>query len=579
MAKLPISKKILLLTSLQCLIILTFFLYSAINMVQDKCQKYLLQNHTISAHLLQDFTMRTKTIADLSAFPVTQIPGAYKNVIYSSLSHDTFLSNFTETQLISDNIISHLNNNKYLQGIHIYNLKGNGIYCESDNLNYFFTKAQPDSFWFQTSLKNLGRACLFPVDSIQETVKGDHSPSCYYISRAIINVERYRPVGIIVLSIHISDLDEYFSSVRPFSSQQYAILENEQPIAGNLSITPFVLNRLKDSEKSFLIIREDSGFQLYQHSEGEACQVIIKTPLRSIMASFSGIPIVFFLILCGLLMLIVLFFYHVLQSINRPITQLADACNELELDCFPVVPDQGLSPELHMLSASFNKMSQRIDYLINKILRKDIYERDLELQLLRTQINPHYLYNTLECMRMRAYINKDYKVSEMAELLAHNLQYGLRNTGIEVTLKEETQRLEEYITLMSYHYEHHVNISLCIPEYLLPYKTIKLLFQPLVENAIVHGMKTKTCIDIDILGYIEENRLYFTISDNGSGISPDELELLKKDLNDFSLSSSSIGLKNISRRLSLYYGKPYGLDIASIYGSGTIITVCIPANL
>ncbi len=253
---------------------------------------------------------------------------------------------------------------------------------------------------------------------------------------------------------------------------------------------------------------------------------------------------------------IVFFFHHVLQSINRPITQLAAACNQLELDCFPTVEDGNLSPELYMLSSAFNKMSRRIEFLVNKILRKDIFERDLELQLLRTQINPHYLYNTLECMRMRAYINKDYKVSEMAELLGHNLQYGLRNTGAEVTLREEFLRLNEYITLMSYHYENAIHTNICVPDELLSFKTIKLLFQPLVENAIVHGMNQSSRIDIDILGYQEDGRLYFTVSDNGNGISPGELDALNKRLNDTSLSSSSIGLKNISRRLSLYYGEP-----------------------
>ena len=139
--------------------------------------------------------------------------------------------------------------------------------------------------------------------------------------------------------------------------------------------------------------------------------------------------------------------------------------------------------------------------------------------------------------------------------------------------------MQEYIKLVLYHYENAVHVNICIPEELLKYKTIKLLFQPLVENAVVHGTKQKPCIDIDILGYEEGNTLFFTVSDNGSGMPESQLKALNDQLNDSSLSTPSIGLKNINRRLSLYYGEAYGLKIHSVYSIGTTITVSIPAKL
>ncbi|RGY97502.1 cache domain-containing protein [Clostridium sp. AM58-1XD] len=252
MWNLPIRKKIILLTFLQCLIVITFFLYSAVNAVQDRLQKYLSQNNAAGAYILQNFSMRTETIADLSAFPITQIPGSYKNTVYSSLSHDTFLSNYSETRLIADNIITHLNNNKSLQGISIYDLNGNGIYCQANDIDYFFTKASSQSPWFQYALNRSGGACLFPVNSIKDAVKGDHSPSCYYIARAVMNVERYRPVGLIVLSIYSTDLDEYFSKVKPFSNQTYAVMEGGRYIAGDLFPSPEIISRLANTERPFL---------------------------------------------------------------------------------------------------------------------------------------------------------------------------------------------------------------------------------------------------------------------------------------------------------------------------------------
>ncbi|MDO4278092.1 MAG: histidine kinase [Lachnoclostridium edouardi] len=579
MTRLSIHKKILLLISLQTLIIVTFFLYSTANIFQNKFKDCLSQNNYISSTMVSDFSIRTETGKDISAFPVIQIPGSSQDIVYQALSQNTFLSDYGVNKTIADTVIPYINSSKFIHGISIYDLSGTGIYCESNKFTYFLYNTNPEKAWFQQTMKGNGSALIFPSESLSSAIMMDSYTPCYYIARAVMNVERYRPVGIVVISMSISDLDEYFSTVRQFSNQKLSLLYENQKISGNLEADNEILKTLENSDLSYTIKKEPDGLTLYQLSQSGSYQVLVSTPLSNIWNSISHINILFFILLGCLLLFTIIFFYLILRSIHRPISRLAEACDQLKLDYFPTVSDKGLSPELYTLSTSFNHMSKRIEYLINKILKKDIFERDLELQLLRTQINPHYLYNTLECMRMEAYIKEDFKVSEMAQLLGRNLQYGLRDTGAEVPLSQELSHLQEYIKLVLYHYENAVHVNICIPEELLKYKTIKLLFQPLVENAVVHGTKQKPCIDIDILGYEEGNTLFFTVSDNGSGMPESQLKALNDQLNDSSLSTPSIGLKNINRRLSLYYGEAYGLKIHSVYSIGTTITVSIPAKL
>ena len=139
------------------------------------------------------------------------------------------------------------------------------------------------------------------------------------------------------------------------------------------------------------------------------------------------------MILGGIIFMIFQMVGRILKALNR----LIEACNHFELGHINKVSKEGLPEEFQTLVSSFNKMSKRIDLLIHEVFVKQQEKQETELQLLRTQINPHYLYNTLEIMHMKAYMCQDYETATMAELLGQNLQYGLRNTTKEVPLEEE----------------------------------------------------------------------------------------------------------------------------------------------
>ena len=256
---------------------------------------------------------------------------------------------------------------------------------------------------------------------------------------------------------------------------------------------------------------------------------------------------------------------------------LVSACGEIGQGNFSVRVEIPPDAELGYLTNSFNQMAGQVEHLINTVYLKDIAERDLELQMLRNQINPHFLYNTLESMRMAAYTEGAHDISQMCLLLADVLRYGVSSPTELVTLQEEIEHLKEYITLQQYRFHYAVKINVMVSQDLYEFLSLKLMFQPLVENALNHGFEGFTGNErIGIFGYQKEGILYFQVTDNGVGMAPEQVEALNGYIRGENEAFTSIGLKNVHRRIELYYGIGYGLTIESQEGRGTSVCIKIP---
>ncbi len=218
---------------------------------------------------------------------------------------------------------------------------------------------------------------------------------------------------------------------------------------------------------------------------------------------------------------------------------------------------------------SYSKMTE-------EVYQKTISEKDLNLQMLRSQINPHFLYNILDSMRMAALnVGYDY-LANMCELLAKILRYGVSNPKNVVTVEEEQNHLQEYISLISIRYSN-IAIHMNIDPSIYHCRMLKLLLQPLVENSVNHGIADHATDGmIQIWGFRKDDTLVFMVADNGNGMDERHLQLLRDYLDDKNNAFTSIGLKNIKKRIQLYYGEKYDLTIDSRYGQGTSVTITLP---
>lgn len=206
----------------------------------------------------------------------------------------------------------------------------------------------------------------------------------------------------------------------------------------------------------------------------------------------------------------------------------------------------------------------------------------MEYKMLASQINPHYLYNTLETIRMKALTAGNKEVADCIKILGKTLQYVLKNTGTtSTTLKKEVDHVENYLAIQKLRFGDRINYKLDVQEGMDmdEFQTLPLLLQPIVENAVVHGLE---CMDneghIEIKIYQNSNeQLNIIISDNGKGMSPEEFEMVSRKLNTPGLKlESSIGVYNICERIRLHYGNEYGLQIESEYGKGTRVILRLP---
>ena len=208
-------------------------------------------------------------------------------------------------------------------------------------------------------------------------------------------------------------------------------------------------------------------------------------------------------------------------------------------------------------------------------------QQKMEFKMLASQINPHFLYNTLETIRMKAITAGNRDVANAILLLGKSMHYVLENTGTASTsLKKELDYISTYLAIQKLRFDDRVNYTLTVPEDMDPgeYQILPLLLQPLVENAILHGLAdTETDGRIVVaVSKKDDDLLLIDISDNGRGMDEAELDALEKGLQVQKTSSANIGIYNINRRIKLFYGSAYGMEIKSQPDKGTHITLTLP---
>ncbi|MBO4505161.1 MAG: sensor histidine kinase [Lachnospiraceae bacterium] len=209
-------------------------------------------------------------------------------------------------------------------------------------------------------------------------------------------------------------------------------------------------------------------------------------------------------------------------------------------------------------------------------------QQKIEFKMLSSQINPHFLYNTLETIRMKALAAGDTEVANATRLLGKSMRYVLENTGTkDTTLQKELDHLKVYLQIQQLRFGDRVNYEIKVQEGLKPdeFRMLALLLQPVAENAIVHGLESRETDGMVLIDVrTEGDRLIIEISDNGDGIGEAELAELKERLGSYESEdrTNSIGLYNVNRRIKLSYGTEYGVGIESEKGKGTCVSVVIP---
>lgn len=238
--------------------------------------------------------------------------------------------------------------------------------------------------------------------------------------------------------------------------------------------------------------------------------------------------------------------------------------------------------EIDNLGRSYNSLIDRINTLIRTVYLEEVKrantenkKKEAEMNALQAQINPHFIYNTLESINWIIKLNRNEEASRMIKLFSDLLHVSVDRRNLCVSIEEELNHIDIYIKLQQIRYKGRLAFINNVPEKIMKYKTLKLLLQPLVENAIMHGMSASdNVLTIFISAAVQDNSIVINIADDGAGIAEDKLNEINEGLKADSMES--IGVKNVNDRIQLYFGNQYYLKLNSVYGEGTKVIIKLP---
>ena len=262
------------------------------------------------------------------------------------------------------------------------------------------------------------------------------------------------------------------------------------------------------------------------------------------------------------------------RSITKPISNLNETMQKASSN-LQIVADQSDIEEINSLSRSFNQLIQKIDNLLKKIKEDAKLQRQSEIKVLQAQINPHFLYNTLDALNWKALQHQDTEMTTLIRSLCDFYRISLSNGDEFIPIKDEIKHVECYLKIQSIRFKNQFTYDLEVEPHLLSMYCLKILLQPLIENAITHGLRPLDYPgEIHIRIFTQDNNIIMTVEDNGVGMSEQMLDEVKNGLSNQALHK--YGLYNINQRIRLTYGETYGIHIQSQLNSGTKVTVTIP---
>ncbi|MCI9200490.1 MAG: sensor histidine kinase [Lachnospiraceae bacterium] len=287
----------------------------------------------------------------------------------------------------------------------------------------------------------------------------------------------------------------------------------------------------------------------------------------------------FFLIAFACIFVSILFFsYYIPLSITRPIRKLSEVTDQVAKGDLSVRFDARSGVEVNRLSDSLNTMIDKINELLEQVTTEQIRLRKAEFELLQTQINPHFLYNTLDTIIWLAEAGKQREVVGMVGSLSEFFRASLNQGKDIISIREELQHVKSYLEIQQVRYQDILKYEIQVPGELDKYLIPKITIQPIVENALYHGIKNKRGLGrIRVSGKKEEGGFAIQVEDNGIGINEERLRQVRDKIQYRTPAENDIyGLYNVNERIRLNFGEKFGISIESVYGEGTVVSIHLP---
>lgn len=398
--------------------------------------------------------------------------------------------------------------------------------------------------------------------------------------KSITNIDNTKYLGALVLLIRETNISSAFRDLPDSSSRDFYITdENGQILSSSSSggiykdfssytkISSENYKTLTETDRQFFSVDGTDTLFICKSYPDLNWNVINLIPLESL--TLDHMVILHNILLISIVVFILSVFFSILctGTVTAPIQKLVEKMKSASAGKLNISASYSSNDELAVLYNQFNLMMQKIQTLLNDIYEEQNAKQKMEVRLLQSQINPHFLYNTLDSLYFVAIMHGDDQMAEMVEALSDNFKLALNNGSKYIKVADSVKWMQGYMKLQNMRYNNRFELFVDIRREILQRETITFIFQPFIENAMYHGLEPKIGKGkISLRGWQEQNNMIFTIEDDGVGID------------DMSRLENGYGVRNVIERIKLNYGEKYGVTFESSPGNGTKVTIVVPVR-
>ena len=406
------------------------------------------------------------------------------------------------------------------------------------------------------------------------------------LAKRVIDSRNGKTFGVLLLNITENEISDIYTSMGPEGITSNFILDNQGMIISSQNPED-VLKQLENEKLKKLILGKESFSEIERIGwkrtlvtsitmGKEGWRFVSVIPVRGLTSDIDKTRIVVILLVLMCFLMAIVAASLLSRVIVKPLTGLTGKMDEIKDGNLEVVCEVGSRDEIGKLASGFNLMVMRIKELLNKSMQEQKKLREYELALIQAQIKPHFLYNSLELIYTLCGMAGAKEAQTATKSLADFYRIALSKGQEVISLEEEIKNVKDYLNIQRYRYCDVFDYEIQIPDEIKKSKILKLTLQPLIENSIYHGLKTKGSYGkIQVKGYLEEQNVHVVVRDDGVGMSRERIEKILDDRHPEKLKES-FGLRSVDERLRLFFGEQYGLKIESEPGRGTVINITIP---
>lgn len=410
------------------------------------------------------------------------------------------------------------------------------------------------------------------------------------IVRRIRSFETFQPLGYMVMDLNANYLEDTMASIELEDNWSLILMDWDGAFIASTGTSadgmdPALFEQVQSKGESGYFAQKNQAGQdtlyCYYHLE-DMDQYLVGTILVAQLTTDS-IRVAQAILTMGLLLILfsILISLYMTRSVTKPIYRVIHSLKKVTAGNLDTYVEMTASDEIGDLIVAFNQMVAKIKELLEKNMLLHTLQRDAEFKALQAQINPHFLYNALETINWMAKNKGADDICHMINALSILMRTSINSKKAFVNIEEELNYVEEYIFIQNTRYNGRIHYQIDVDPSILHYKIPKLIIQPVVENAIVHGLEPKMSEgDIRVRIVAEAGQLTIDVTDDGVGMLQEEADQILKNAtgNTEGISHLGMGLYNVHQRIQLYYGEKYGLTITSSLNGGTTVHMVLPGE-